>query len=112
MESQSPESARVRSASARVAATSCMRISERKRTTRTPDTSNSASRNTETQRNNQRSLLEGGVGSFHAAVSAVSVNIAIRSQGRKQFHYPSRVRARLRPSAVLDTGLATHATRL
>src|ERR1019366_2922167 len=57
-----------------------MRISERKRTTRTPDTSRSASRNTETQRNNQRSLLEGGVGSFHTPASALSVDIAIRSE--------------------------------
>src|ERR1035438_8091850 len=66
-----------------------MRISERKRTTRTPDTSNSASRNTETQRNNQRSLLEGGVGSFSASVSALSLDIAIRIEWGKQLHYPS-----------------------
>src|SRR5271157_6006472 len=78
MESQSPESARVRSASARVAASSCVRISERKRTTKTPDTSKRASSETETERNNQRSLLEGGVGSRHAPVSAVSRNVAIR----------------------------------
>src|ERR1035437_7594781 len=57
-----------------------MRISERKRTTRTPDTSKSASRNTETQSSNQRSLLEGGVGSFRAAVSGLSLNVAIRSE--------------------------------
>ena len=80
MESQSPDSARVRSASARVAASSCVRISERKRTARTRDTSKSASSNTETQRNNQRSLLEGGVGSRHAPVSAFSLNVAIRSE--------------------------------
>src|ERR1035441_3054595 len=78
MESQSPDSARVRSASARVAAISWMRISERKRTTRTPDPSKSARRNTETQRNSQRSLLEGGVGSVPAPVSALSLDIAIR----------------------------------
>src|ERR1035437_844311 len=77
-----------------------MRISERKRTARTPDTSKSARRNTETQRNNQRSLLEGGVGSFHAAVSAVSVNIAIRSERGKQPHYPSRVSRQLKPLLV------------
>src|ERR1035437_10369960 len=81
MESQSPDSVRVRSASARVAASSCVRISERKRTARTRDTSKSASSNTETERNNQRSLLEGGVGSLHAPVSAVSLNVAIRYEG-------------------------------
>src|ERR1039458_3029305 len=91
MESQSPDSARVRSDSARVAAISSVRISERKRTTRTPETSKSARRNTETQRNSQRSLLEGGVGSFPAPVSALSLDIAIRSEGGKQSHYPSRV---------------------
>src|ERR1039458_6263686 len=77
MESQSPESARVRSASARVAASSCVRISARKRTTRTPDPSRSASSNTETHRNNQRSLLEGGVGSRQSPVSAFSAKGAI-----------------------------------
>src|ERR1035441_2927433 len=92
MESQSPDSARVRSASARVAASSCVRISERKRTTKTPDPSKSASSNTETHRNNQRSLLEGGVGSRHAPVSAFSVEVAISSDG-EHLHYPSRVRA-------------------
>jgi hypothetical protein len=46
----------------------------------------------ETQRNNQRSLLEGGVGSRHAPVSAFSVKVAIKSEG-EQLHYPSRVRA-------------------
>src|ERR1035437_8328346 len=98
MESQSPDSARVRSARTRVAASSLVRISARKRTTRTPDTSKSARRNTETQRNNQRSLLEGGVGSLHAAVSAVSVNIAIRSERGKQPHYPSRGSRQLKPA--------------
>jgi len=54
-----------------------------------------ASRNTETQRNNQRSLLEGGVGSFHAPGSALSLNVAIRSEWGKQLDYPSWVRASL-----------------
>jgi hypothetical protein len=90
----------VRSASARVAANSSVRISERKRTTRTPDTSKSASGNAETQRNNQRSLLEGGVGSFHAPVSALSLNIAIRYEWGKQPHYPSRVRGKFGPWAI------------
>src|SRR5665647_2324910 len=74
-----------------------MRISERKRTTRTPDTSKSANSNTETQRNNQRSLLEGGVGSRQVPVSALSLKVAIRSGGGKQPHYPSRVRANSNP---------------
>ena len=68
-----------------------MRISARKRTTKTPDTSRSASSNTETERNNQRSLLEGGAGSRHVPVSAFSVEIAISSEG-EHLHYPSRVR--------------------
>src|ERR1035437_8083056 len=70
-----------------------MRISARKRTARTPDTSKSARRNTETQRNNQRSLLKGGVGSVTAQVPAASVIITISSERGKQPHYPSRVRA-------------------
>src|ERR1017187_1593484 len=90
MESHSPDRARVRSANARVAASSCVRISERKRTARAPDKSKRASSNRETQRNNQRSLLEGGVGSLHASGCALSLNIAIKSAWGKQPHYPPR----------------------
>src|ERR1035441_454880 len=93
MESHSPDRARVRSANARVAASSCVRISERKRTARAPDKSKRASSNRETQRNNQRSLLEGGVGSLHSPGSALSLNVAIRSEWGKQLHYPSWVQA-------------------
>src|ERR1035441_1494106 len=77
-----------------------MRISERKRATRTPDTSESASRNMETQRNNQRSLLEGGVGSLHTPVSALSLNVAIRSEWGKRSHYPSPGSRQLKLLAV------------
>src|ERR1019366_2894472 len=88
-----------------------MRISERKRTTRTPETSKSVSRNTETQRNSQRSLLEGGVGSFHSPVSALSLGFAIKSERRKQSHYPPRVRASL-SSMLSRINAATGCERL
>src|ERR1017187_9144643 len=108
MESHSPDRARVRSANARVAASSCVRISERKRTARAPDNSNRASSNSDTQRNNQRSLLEGGVGSRHASGCALSLNVAIKSAWGKQLHYPSRRFAGKREAPIRAATVSTY----
>src|SRR5664280_2571906 len=77
-----------------------VRISERKRTARTRDTSKSASRNTETQRNNQRSLLDGGVGSLHSPVSAFSLKVAIGLNGGSNLIIPPEFAPTQEPLAV------------